>query len=200
MVKHISGTRWPDDREVRWRFVRSVLLTKRQGAWVSQFSLETKADGLSVVWPQNHWDGFFGLGLKTGSYSLSVVRSQNHWDEFFGLCLKISSYGLWFRPQNHHDDFLVLASKPSGLRFVDSTIKLMGWWRREHGLRSSGLLCLKASWDRVSQSCLKTGAGAAWMVHVTYRGGCIELKLKMDELMRRVASDPSNLTLSFSIY
>jgi hypothetical protein len=28
--------------------------------------------GLSVVWPQNHWDGFFGFGLKTGNYGLVI--------------------------------------------------------------------------------------------------------------------------------
>jgi hypothetical protein len=33
--------------------------------------------------------------------------------------------------------------------------------------RSSGLLLLKASWTRVSQSGLKIGGGAARMVHMT---------------------------------
>jgi hypothetical protein len=28
-------------------------------------SLKTKANGLSVVWPQNHWDDFLLFGLKT---------------------------------------------------------------------------------------------------------------------------------------
>jgi hypothetical protein len=27
-------------------------------------SLKTKVDGLSVVWPQNHWNGFSGLASK----------------------------------------------------------------------------------------------------------------------------------------
>jgi hypothetical protein len=35
-----------------------------------------------------------------------------------------------------------------------------------HVLRSSGLLRLEASQARVSQSSLKTGGGAVWMVHV----------------------------------
>jgi hypothetical protein len=38
----------------------------RQGAQVSWLSLKTKVDGLSVVWPQNHSDGFLRFGLKTG--------------------------------------------------------------------------------------------------------------------------------------
>jgi hypothetical protein len=37
-----------------------------QGARVSWLSLKTKVDGLSVVWPQNHWDGFLRFDLKTG--------------------------------------------------------------------------------------------------------------------------------------
>jgi hypothetical protein len=36
-----------------------------------------------------------------------------------------------------------------------------------HVSRSSGLLRLKGSWDRVSQSSLKTDGGTAQMVHVT---------------------------------
>jgi hypothetical protein len=27
---------------------------------------KTKVNGLSVIWPQNHWDGFHQFGLKTG--------------------------------------------------------------------------------------------------------------------------------------
>jgi hypothetical protein len=46
------------DREVGWRRVRSAPGTWRLGAWVSWLSLKTKIDGLSVVWPQNHWDDF----------------------------------------------------------------------------------------------------------------------------------------------
>jgi hypothetical protein len=50
-------------------------------------SLKIKVDDLSVVWPQNHWDG------------LSVVWPQNYWDGFLHS-LKIGG-----------DGFL-LASKP----------------------------------------------------------------------------------------
>jgi hypothetical protein len=44
-------------------------------------SLKTKVDGLSVVWPQNHWDG------------LSVVWHQNHWDGFLRFDLKTDGGG-----------------------------------------------------------------------------------------------------------
>jgi hypothetical protein len=55
---HRSGTQRPGNREVGWRRVRSASCTWRRGARVSWLSLKTKVDGLSVVWPQNHWDGF----------------------------------------------------------------------------------------------------------------------------------------------
>jgi hypothetical protein len=56
---------------------------------ISWLSLKTKVDGLSVVWPQNHSDGFLvepqnqggrgfpGLGLKTGSYGLVIWVSKS---------------------------------------------------------------------------------------------------------------------------
>jgi hypothetical protein len=43
---HMSGTRWPGDREVGWRRVRSAPGTWRLGARVSWLSLKTKVDGL----------------------------------------------------------------------------------------------------------------------------------------------------------
>jgi hypothetical protein len=69
-------------------------------------SLKTKVDGLSVVWPQNHWDsfllfslktsgdGFSGFGLKTGSDGFSGFGLKTGGDGFSGLGLKTSSYGL----------------------------------------------------------------------------------------------------------
>jgi hypothetical protein len=36
----------------------------RRGARVSWLSLKTKVDVLSVVWPQNHCDGFYDLVSK----------------------------------------------------------------------------------------------------------------------------------------
>jgi hypothetical protein len=62
-------------------------------------SLKTQADGLSVVWPQNHLDGFiwFGVktngngfpsfGLKTGSYDLVIWTSKSP-QQFPSLGLK----------------------------------------------------------------------------------------------------------------
>jgi hypothetical protein len=61
--------------------------------------LKTKVNGLSVVWPQNHWDGFLwfglkaggfrfpGLGLKTDSSDLMIWASKSP-RRFLGMCLK----------------------------------------------------------------------------------------------------------------
>jgi hypothetical protein len=43
---HRSGTRWPGDREIRWRRVRSAPGMWKLGARVSWLSLKTKVDGL----------------------------------------------------------------------------------------------------------------------------------------------------------
>jgi hypothetical protein len=57
-------------------------------------SLKTKVDGLSVVWPQNQWDGFLWFGVKTGGDDF-LVESQNHGGGGFpGLGLKTGSCGL----------------------------------------------------------------------------------------------------------
>jgi hypothetical protein len=51
---HMSGTRWPGDREVGWHRVQYAPCTWRRGAQISWLRLKTKVDSLSVVWPQNH--------------------------------------------------------------------------------------------------------------------------------------------------
>jgi hypothetical protein len=110
---HMSDTRWLGDREVGWRRVWSALCTWRRGVRVSWLSLKTKVDSLSMVWPQNHWDGFSSVwaskpmvmvcewfGLKTtqtvftGLASkplrrFSLVWPENQWRRFLaGLASK----------------------------------------------------------------------------------------------------------------
>jgi hypothetical protein len=75
MVKHRSGTRWPNDREAGWRRVWSAPCTSRWGVRVSWFDLKTK-----VV-------EFSGLGLKIGSSSL-VIWALKSPRRFLGLGLK----------------------------------------------------------------------------------------------------------------
>jgi hypothetical protein len=48
---HRLVTRWPVNREVGWRRVRSSPCMWRQGARVSWLSHKTKIDSLPVVWP-----------------------------------------------------------------------------------------------------------------------------------------------------
>jgi hypothetical protein len=97
-----------------------------------------------VVWPQNHLLRFPGLGLKTGSCGLVIwptklprrFPSLGHKTRWDEVCR--------FAPQNRWED-----EDGAG-----------------HATRSSSLLHLEVSLTRVSQSSLKTGRGAAWMVHV----------------------------------
>jgi hypothetical protein len=67
---------------------------RRRGAQVSWLSLKTKVDGLSVVWPQNHWDDFAWFGFKTGGDGLSRFDSKTVGFGFSGLGIKTGSYGL----------------------------------------------------------------------------------------------------------
>jgi hypothetical protein len=112
MVKHRSGTRWPDDREVGWCCVRSAPCTKRWGAHISWFSLKTKVDS------------FFRFDLKTGGCSSYGLTSkplarvfwfghQNRQLRFGDLAHKITVTVFWFDPQNQVGGGLsVWASKP----------------------------------------------------------------------------------------
>jgi hypothetical protein len=89
---------------------------------------------------------FFGLGLKTGSYGLVIWSVKPQW---------------WFGPQNHHDGFLVWASKPSRLQFVGCIIKSMGGCDGvRYVLRYSGLFHVEASLARIFQFGFKTNESA----------------------------------------
>jgi hypothetical protein len=68
---------------------------------------------------------------------------------FDDLGIKITVTVSWFGPQNHAGFGLSVAQQ-NQRRKVD----------QEHVLRSSSLLHVEASWDRISQSGLKTGGGA----------------------------------------
>jgi hypothetical protein len=61
-----------------------------------------------VVWPQNHCDGFFQFGLKTGGDSFFKFGIKISGFGFLGLGLKTGSYGLSVvLPQNQWDGFSV---------------------------------------------------------------------------------------------
>jgi hypothetical protein len=73
---------------------------------------QTKVDGLSVVWPQNHWDKFLQFSLKTVG------------DGFLQFDLKIGGdVFLWFGLKTGGSGCPILASKPCRLRFVGCAIK-----------------------------------------------------------------------------
>jgi hypothetical protein len=113
---HRSGTRWLGDREVGWHRVRSALCTWRRGARVSWLSLKTKVDGLSVVWTQNHTDGFSSvwasklMAMVCEWFGLKTTRTV-----FVSLASKpvvTVSGGLASKPAPTVSDGL--ASKPAG--------------------------------------------------------------------------------------
>jgi hypothetical protein len=72
----------------------------RQETRVSWLNLKTKVDGLSVVWPKNHWHNFLRFGLKIGG------------DSFLGSTSKSRVTVFRFGPQNWQ------------LRFSDWDIKI----------------------------------------------------------------------------
>jgi hypothetical protein len=74
---HMLSTRWLGDREVGGCCMRSAPCTWRREARISWFSLKTMVDGLSVVWPQNHWDGFSRFGPKIGGSGFSIWASKS---------------------------------------------------------------------------------------------------------------------------
>jgi hypothetical protein len=133
--------------------------------------LKTKVNDLSVVWPQNHWDGFLQFSLKTGGdgfcglaskpvatvswlsfkprwWRFSQFGPQNWRLRFCDLGHKITVTISWFGPQNHVGFGLSVAPQNQ-------------WMKVDTGpaSRSSSLLHVKASRTRVSQSGDKTGGG-----------------------------------------
>jgi hypothetical protein len=86
-------------------------------------SIKTKVYGLSLVWPQNHWDGFlrFDLktggdgflwfGLKTGGDGFSRFGIKIGGGGFYSLGLKTDSYGLMICASKSPRQFLGLGIK-----------------------------------------------------------------------------------------
>jgi hypothetical protein len=106
--KDYDRSRRPGAEDRGWSSTCQVLggrtIQRRRGARVSWLSLKTKVDSLSVVWLQNHWFGFTGLGLKTGSYSL-VIWTSKSLRRFLGFGPQnYVGYGLLVAPQNRRED------------------------------------------------------------------------------------------------
>jgi hypothetical protein len=124
---HRSGTRWSGDQEVGWRRVWSAPCRWRRGAWVSWLSRKIKVDGLSVVWPQNHWDSFSSVWASKPMttvcewFDFKITRTV-----FTGLASKpvaTASGGLTSKPAATVS--AGLASKPAVTVFSGLTSKLV---------------------------------------------------------------------------
>jgi hypothetical protein len=80
----------------RWRWFVSGLTSKSLGRFLIGLGLKTDGDGLSVIWPQNHWDGFLRFGLKTGGDDFSLVWASKPLRRFsLGLLQNLLR---WFLP------------------------------------------------------------------------------------------------------
>jgi hypothetical protein len=95
------------------------------------------------------------FGLKT-TRSGFRFGPQNRQLWFGDLAHKITATVSWFEPQNQVDYGLSVV--PQNQREDEDGVR--------HASRSSGLLHLKVSRARISQSSLKIGRGVAQMVHV----------------------------------
>jgi hypothetical protein len=99
---HRSGTRWPSDREVGWRRIRSTLCTWRRGARVSWLSLKTR------WWRVSH---FIDLDLKITA-TVSCFGPQNQ------ACFDLSD-----APQNRWEgDDVGHMSRSSGLLHLEASL------------------------------------------------------------------------------
>jgi hypothetical protein len=98
---------------------------------------------------------FLGLASKPW-LSISQFGPQNRQLRFGDLELKITVTVSWFGHQNQADDGL-------------SVVPQNQWEEYDtgHTSRSSGLLCLKASRDRVFHFASKLVEERRWVVHVT---------------------------------
>jgi hypothetical protein len=77
--------------------------------------LKTDGDGLLVVWPQNHSDGFCWFGLKTGGDGFWQFSVKTCCDGFWRFGLKTCCDGfLWFGLKTSGDGFLWFGLKTSG--------------------------------------------------------------------------------------
>jgi hypothetical protein len=112
---------------------------------------EEKSSVAFLVWPQNQGRRFLPIWPQNRWVRVFWFRSQNRQLRFGVLSLKITTMAFWFGSQNHVGYGLSVAPEN---RWKDED-------SAKHASKSSGLLHLKLSQTRVSQSVLKIGGGSA---------------------------------------
>jgi hypothetical protein len=189
MIKYRLGTRWSNDREVRWRCVRSAPCTRRQGARIFLFSFKTSVDG------------FFQFGFKINGYGSC------------GLASKSLSQVFQFEPQNRQLRFGNLAHKMIVMVFcLCFKIKWHMVCRLHHKIdgrmktvwdtRRALVACFAWKWVRLGFPSLDSRLAEAWCIWCMWhhRRGRTEMKPKTDMLVQLAASHSSTPTLPFSLY
>jgi hypothetical protein len=160
---HRSGTRWPGDREVGWRHVRSAPCTWRRGA---RF-LGSASKPRSTVWPQNHLDGFSSVwASKLMAMISSSLASKPAVTVFSSLSSKLVatvSPGLASKPAV---GFLVEPQNQGGGGFPGLDLKIGSFslviWASKSPRLFLGL-GLKTKWASVCRLHHKTDGGwSAW--------------------------------------
>jgi hypothetical protein len=155
-----------------------------------------------VVWPQNHWCSFSRFGLKTGGDSFIWFGLKTGGFGFPGLDLTTGSYGLVIWASKSPRWFLGLVLKTKWATICRLRHKTNRKMKTTQGTCRDLVACF--TWKQVrlgfpSLASRLVEARRGWcMWH--HRGGCIEIKSKTDRSMRRAASDPATLTLSFLMY
>jgi hypothetical protein len=124
-----------------------------------------------LIWPQNRWPGFLGLGLKIGSSNLLIYPSKSP-RQFLGLDIK-TKRALIYRLHHKIDGGRTAWDMRRDLVacFNMKQVWPQDWWRRDDG------------W-------------CTWY----HCGDHVELKMKTDGSMRQATSNPSAPKSSFSMY
>jgi hypothetical protein len=152
-----------------------------------------------------------GLGLKLATTVFSSLASKLVATVSGGLASKPSTTGFFSLASKlvamvslglaskSADGFLVEPQNQGGRGFFGLVLKTgssgLMIWASKSPRRFLGL-CLKIIWALVCRLRYKTDGGwCTWHHH----GGCVRDKLKTDESIRRAASDPDILPLSFSL-
>jgi hypothetical protein len=157
-------------RQSRGQVTLCVVCTMHEETRSPGFLVEpqTKVYGLSVVWPQNHWNGFSRFGLKTGGDSFSQFGLKTGGYGFLSLGLKTGNYGLEIWASKSPRRFLGLGLKTK--RAIVCQLRHKTDWRMKtvRGIRRDLMACF--AWNQVGLGfpCLASRLAEAqrWVVLV----------------------------------